>query len=198
MSFINKVLDMLPDYNFTDDEGNTVLHQAVLDNDEKMVIKLLQKMKENGKNIINLQNNEGNTPFHLALINNNNLIAQMLDKAGADKTIRNNNGEFVEDITEEEHMEIVDFNFNKSKCSNNNQLIGILQTLGKLSSNKPLIIETDLDIDSEKNILPNIDSEYDNQIFLEYVPNKKNNTVSDNYLDKLIVEYKNAKKNKIL
>ena len=198
MSFINKVLDMLPDYNFTDDEGNTVLHQAVLDNDEKMVIKLLQKMKENGKNIINLQNNEGNTPFHLALINNNNLIAQMLDKAGADKTIRNNNGEFVEDITEEEHMEIVDFNFNKSKCSNNNQLIGILQTLGKLSSNKPLIIETDLDIDSEKNILPNIDSEYDNQIFLEYVPNKKNNTVSDNYLDKLIVEYKNAKQNKRL
>ena len=199
MSFINKVLDMLPDFDFRNDEGNTVLHLAVKDNDEEMVINLLQKMKDSNKNIINAQNNEGNTAFHLALLNNNNLIAQILDKAGADKTIRNNKGEFVEDITEEEHMEIVNFDFNKSRCSNNNnQLIGILQTLSKLSNNKPVIVEADLDIDSDKFIIPNDESENDNQVFLEYVPQRKNNIMTDDYLDNLVLEYKKAKQNKRL
>ena len=167
MSFINKVLNMLPDFEFKSEEGNTILHQAVLDNDVDMVSMLIEKMKDSNKNIINYQNNDGNTAFHLSLINNNNLISQLLDSAGADKTIRNNKGEYVEDITEEEHKEIVNFQFNEPKCSKPDlELIGVLQALSKLSNSKPIIIEADIDTDIE----PTNNFDADSQLFLKYDP----------------------------
>jgi ankyrin repeat protein len=101
MNFVSKILNMLPDFDFKDEEGNTILHQAVLENNIEMVVLLLEKMQDSSKNIIDIQNNQGNTPFHLAVNNNYNQIAQILDKAGADKTIMNDNGEFVEDATKE-------------------------------------------------------------------------------------------------
>ena len=101
MNFINKILNMLPDFDFKDEEGNTILHQAVLENNIEMVVLLLEKMKNSNKNIIDIQNNQGDTAFHLAVKNNYNEIAQILDKAGADKTIINDNGEFVQDATTE-------------------------------------------------------------------------------------------------
>lgn len=101
MNFVNKILNMLPDFDFKDEEGNTILHQAALENNIEMVVLLLEKMKNSNKNIIDIQNNQGDTAFHLAVKNNYNEIAQILDKAGADKTIINDNGEFVQDATTE-------------------------------------------------------------------------------------------------
>jgi ankyrin repeat protein len=151
MKFINKVLNMLPDFDFTDDKGNTILHQAVIDNDFNMVQMLLNKMIDSDKNIINIQNSDGNTAFHLSLFNENNQIAQLLDKGGADKTIRNNEGEFVENVTEEEDLEIVNFKFNPIKCTNKkpNDLVNILKLLSQLNPIKNVIVEN---YDSDSNI----------------------------------------------
>ena len=141
MNFINKILNMLPDFDFTDEEGNTILHQAVLEDNVEMVISLLEKMKESDKDIIDIQNNKGNTAFHLAILNNNNTIAEILDKAGADKTIRNNDGEYVEDVTEDENIEVVDFQFKPLKCQNMNSLVEILNYISQLNKIPTLIIK---------------------------------------------------------
>lgn len=155
MNFINKILNMLPDFDFTDDQGNTILHQAVMENNIDMVISLLEKMKESNKNIIDVQNNDGNTAFHLAILNENNAIAQILDEASADKTIRNNDGEFVEDITEDEYLEEVNFKFPTMKCSNSNSnfnpvMLKMLNHLSKLNNMPHLIVHTDFKPNKEK------------------------------------------------
>lgn len=162
MSFINKILNMLPDFDFTDKEGNTILHQAVKENNIEMVVSLLEKMKDENKNIIDVQNNEGNTAFHLAILNNNNQIAQILDKAGADKTIRNNEGQFVEDVTEEEAMEVVNFKFNPMKCSSNSNqdFFNILNILSQLSSVPTIIINEDSDSVNKDIMLDNLLQKY--------------------------------------
>lgn len=153
MNFINKILNMLPDFDFTDDQGNTILHQAVMENNIDMVISLLEKMKESNKNIIDVQNNDGNTAFHLAILNENNAIAQILDEAGADKTIRNNDGEFVEDITEDEYLEEVNFKFPTMKCSNSDSnpvMLKMLNHLSKLNNIPHIIVHTDFKPKKEK------------------------------------------------
>jgi ankyrin repeat protein len=155
MNFINKILNMLPDFDFTDDQGNTILHQAVMENNIDMVISLLEKMKESNKNIIDSQNNDGNTAFHLAILNENNEIAQILDDAGADKSIRNNSGEFVEDITEDEYLEEVNFRFPTMKCSNSNSnfdpaILKMLNHLSKLNDVPQLIVHTNFKPKKEK------------------------------------------------
>ena len=146
---------MLPDFDFTDNQGNTILHQAVMENNIDMVISLLEKMKESNKNIIDVQNNEGNTAFHLAILNENNAIAQILDEAGADKTIRNNDGEFVEDITEDEYLEEVNFKFPTMKCSNSNStfnpdMLKMLNHLSKINNIPHLIVHTGFKPKKEK------------------------------------------------
>ena len=155
MNFINKILNMSPDFDFTDNQGNTILHQAVMENNIDMVISLLEKMKESNKNIIDVQNNEGNTAFHLAILNENNAIAQILDEAGADKTIRNNDGEFVEDITEDEYLEEVNFKFPTMKCSNSNStfnpdMLKMLNHLSKINNIPHLIVHTGFKPKKEK------------------------------------------------
>tara|TARA_B100001248_G_scaffold247505_1_gene219042 strand:- start:1137 stop:1673 length:537 start_codon:yes stop_codon:yes gene_type:complete len=136
---------MLPDFDFQDEDGNTILHQAVIENNLEMVVSLLERMKDGNKNIIDFQNNEGNTAFHLAILSNNNQIAQMLDKAGADKSIKNNKGEYVDDITDDEYLEVVDFKFNPMKCSNNSNqdFVNILNILSQLGSIPTIIINED-------------------------------------------------------
>jgi ankyrin repeat protein len=156
---------MLPDFDFSDKEGNTILHQAVKENNIEMVVSLLEKMKDQDKNIIDVQNNEGNTSFHLAILNNNNQIAQILDKAGADKTIRNNEGQFVEDVTEEEAMEVVNFKFNPMKCnSNSNQdFVNILNILSQLNSVPTIIINEDPQVVKQDIMLDNLLQQYMNK-----------------------------------
>ena len=165
MNFVNKILNMLPDFDFSDKEGNTILHQAVKENNIEMVVSLLEKMKDQDKNIIDVQNNEGNTSFHLAILNNNNQIAQILDKAGADKTIRNNEGQFVEDVTEEEAMEVVNFKFNPMKCSSNSNqdFVNILNILSQLNSVPTIIINEDPQVVKQDIMLDNLLKQYMNK-----------------------------------
>jgi len=127
---------MLPNLDFTDENGNTILHQAIIDNDINMVNLILEKAKETNQNILNIQNNQGNTAFHLAIKNENNEIANILDNAGIDKSIKNNDGEFIENVTEDEDFEVVNFQFTP-KCNLNNKInfVDVLYALSNKSNN---------------------------------------------------------------
>jgi hypothetical protein len=113
-----------------DENGNTILQQAVLENNAEIVALVLRKLEkaDNKDSILNAQNNNGDTSFFLAIRNKQYLIAQMLDFAGADKSIKNNDGQYVINTEEQESennnviiedSEIVDFKFPVVKCSNN-------------------------------------------------------------------------------
>ena len=146
MNFVDKILNMLPNLDFTDENGNTILHQAIINNDINLVNLILEKSKETNQNILNIQNNQGNTAFHLAIKNENNEIANILDNAGIDKTIKNNDGEFIENITEDEEFEVIDFKFTPT-CHNNNG-INFIDVLYALSNNSNNIQEKDIFLDN--------------------------------------------------
>ena len=86
--------DMVNDYCVCDDEGNTVLHYAVINNDEDFIINLLESEKDK-KKLINKQNNDGNTILHLAVKQNNTKLVDYLIEQGGDQTLKNKNGEHV-------------------------------------------------------------------------------------------------------
>lgn len=67
-----------------DRNGNTHLHNAVLEGVEQQLIELLRQ----GANI-NIKNKEGNTPLHLVALNNQLAIARILLDHGADINARN-------------------------------------------------------------------------------------------------------------
>ncbi|VVU94992.1 hypothetical protein CPAV1605_717 [seawater metagenome] len=158
--------------NSRDQNGNNILQQAVLEKNIDIVALILSKI-ENSPNrfdIVNAQNNEGDTAFFLAVKKNYLMIAQMLDYAGADKEIKNNDGQFVIDESKDQlsteddgddpyellDSEIVDFEFPVVKCSNNspeeemNDLTDIVFTLGTLNipknNNEKLVNAEDSEI----------------------------------------------------
>jgi hypothetical protein len=84
--------------NIQDVNGNTILHHLVYnskDNDKS--INLINRILEfpNIEDFINLQNKYGQTPILVAVLNENDQIAELLDNAGADKSIKDNDGNFV-------------------------------------------------------------------------------------------------------
>ena len=116
-----------------DQNGNTILQQAILENNIDIIALILNKIENSADKfkILNAQNNDGDTAFFLAVKNNMGMIAQMLDYSGADKSIKNNQGEFVIDDTNDPHSEtsepemiledseIVNFEFPVVRCPNN-------------------------------------------------------------------------------
>ena len=70
-----------------DINGNTPLHNAVLQNAFKTIIIL----KRHGENI-DAKNDDGNTPLHIAAKNKNKKIFELLIELGADISIKNNDG----------------------------------------------------------------------------------------------------------
>lgn len=87
-----------------DKNGNTILHHLVLCSKKNKecedTIDML--IKNNSINqYIDLQNNKGETPILLAIKEENNDLANKLDLAGADLTIKDNSGNYV--IAEDEN-----------------------------------------------------------------------------------------------
>lgn len=120
-----------------DQNGNTILQQAILENNIDIIALILNKIENSADKfqLLNAQNNDGDTAFFLAVKNNMGMIAQMLDYAGADKSIKNNQGEFVIDDTKDqnsetsdnemilEDSEIVNFEFPVVRCPNNIEMM---------------------------------------------------------------------------
>ena len=78
-------------------EGNTILHLLVsFYNNDKIKSIVCQLLNKDCRDFINIQNNQGQTPILLAVMNNEHELAEKLENAGADGSIEDNNGNFVE------------------------------------------------------------------------------------------------------
>jgi hypothetical protein len=81
-----------------DDNGNSILHHLVLCLDRIKECKfVLERLLRNAdvSCIINSKNYKGQTPMLLAVFNGQNSIARKLEKAGANKNIEDNDGNYV-------------------------------------------------------------------------------------------------------
>jgi ankyrin repeat protein len=90
-----KLFDMVPYTEFTDDDNNNILHQLVLNADSKLIYEFLisSKLRGNLKKIINSKNKNNDTPLHLAVKNKKQDIADILINFGANKNLKNNQGQ---------------------------------------------------------------------------------------------------------
>ena len=90
--------DLLDDFKiFLDENNNSLLHLIVIDNDYTCLVCLINYFKKHKllNQIINLQNKDGDTAMHIAVRNNNFDICRILESAGSDLNISNNNGETI-------------------------------------------------------------------------------------------------------
>ncbi|ARF11321.1 ankyrin repeat protein [Klosneuvirus KNV1] len=76
---------------YNDENGNTILHYLVADNNpnQKLITKIIDKY---GRNVINAQNNDGDTPLITAARGQNHDICTLLVRHGADIQHRNKQG----------------------------------------------------------------------------------------------------------
>lgn len=91
------ILDMISDINIKDDDENTLLHHLVNKGNKKAVDTFLIRAENEGnlKDIINEVNSKNETALHLSVKNNCQDISQLLINKGANKNIKNKDGETV-------------------------------------------------------------------------------------------------------
>lgn len=85
-------------YKCKDHNGNTILHNLVLSCNDDKCIQVIEHVisDSNIASFINIQNHDGRTAMLLAAMNANKIIAHKLNLAGADKSIADNNGNYIE------------------------------------------------------------------------------------------------------
>lgn len=125
--------DMINNYNCQDEDGCTLLHHIsrnyeLNSNAPKMVKKILSS--SGISSFINTKNNQGDTALVAAVKSNHGDLADMLVGAGADKSIRNNEGLFVGTDNDD-----------TSQSLKNNNLLDLLNTLG--TNNHQSMTDTD-------------------------------------------------------
>ena len=89
---LNKFIDFL-DVNKMDENNENILHHVARNGNLNILKKLILKFDID--NLINRQNNTGETPLHISAKNNHNDFSQMLINNGADKNIKDINGNTV-------------------------------------------------------------------------------------------------------
>ena len=95
-----EIIDLILSYNnlnlnYKDKNGNSYLHLAVKNRNDKKIETLIKK----GINL-NMQNNSGNTALHLAYEINNFIIIKLLIKSGINSKIKNKEGKIAKEIKE--------------------------------------------------------------------------------------------------
>ena len=101
----SKVLD----YSYQDQNGNSYLHLAVINQLENIVKTLIKK----GINV-NLQNNDGNTALHFAYSTGDIKFITIMIESKIDFSIKNKNGLIAEEIAPGTFPEILDINNNNN------------------------------------------------------------------------------------
>lgn len=142
------ILKDMIDPTVVDKNKNTILHYIARDYtanniDEEIVKKLLSR--NDRKSFINLQNIDGDTPAIVALKNGNQELVNMLEKAGADLKIKNNEDYYIGTETQ-----------NDNQCEQQNTLSS-LQFASTLNNLIPGIANTTV---SRLSDLPNLGSEF--------------------------------------
>jgi len=107
-----------------DSNGNTVIHLLIqLCNTNIDIKNELINLFSNKDclNFINIQNNNGQTPILLAVMNDQNDLAEIMENAGADVSIEDNNGNFVgikEDIENNNNNNQIESDINNLPIQN--------------------------------------------------------------------------------
>ena len=200
-----------------DNMGNTILHHLVMcctkhDNNNDCMDVLLKVLKSSNVNeFINIQNANGTTAILLAAENNNDFVANKLDEAGADKSIEDNKGNYLqtEDLTEnktENNTVNLVSTPNEQVCINN-----VVKLIIQDDKKEPNLTSLNLSSLTDN---PNSTSNFDSAILGEKIKEKivktfalNNNapdvntslnlTSSDNYLDTdKFINFLSAKYNK--
>lgn len=94
---------LVDDYSIQDKDGNTILHYVVAapEPDTELIATILRN--PNVSKFINIQNNKGDTAIFVAARGGHHDICEMLQKAGADTKIKNNDGYHIDTESEAEH-----------------------------------------------------------------------------------------------
>jgi hypothetical protein len=78
-------------------DGNTILHLLIpyYNSNEEFTNQINSILATDCSDFINIQNNQGQTPILLAVMEDHDDLAELMENAGADITIEDNNGNFV-------------------------------------------------------------------------------------------------------
>ena len=165
--------DMITDYSIQDrDTGSTILHcvarhYSKIPEIQNVLTKILTN--DSVRTFINIQDINGNTPLHIALDNGNQLLCNVLIKAGADTKIRNKMNKYIG--TDDEYSVI------GSETSPD------IQSIGKMSATSPSVFAPKTEgygskhinkNDNSKNYISDLENSDANDIVtLLFVLNKK-------------------------
>ena len=146
-----------------DDNGNSILHHLVLCLDRikecKLVLERLLRNADVGC-IINSKNYKGQTPMLLAVFNGQNSIARKLEKAGANKNIEDNDGNYVITDATDVNTSIVSQNRDQrsdilSRQSENQENIALILNLPDETDNISSLGLTPMTSDNSFNLQQN-------------------------------------------
>ena len=184
------------DYSYQDQNGNSYLHLAMINQLENIIRTLIKK----GINL-NLQNNDGNTAFHFAYSTGDIKFITIMIESKADPLIKNNNGVIPEDIMPGAFPEILDIN-NSSILGNNlkithNKNNTVLINLNVVDENKD---NNDNNKDNEKdnnNIIINDRGQVNKSIKINWEENGINNYEIKDDTNNNINQNENTSKTKL-
>ena len=167
----NPIIDLLLtspllDLTYKDKNGNTYLHLSIIQQNLKLIKKLLEK-----KILINTKNNDGNTALHFAYYINNNEIIKILLNNKADINIKNKQGLIPEEIIPTNDIDkIAGYEYHMNFDINIYDELKYIQN----NINEENNIKYDLNLNNNE-IYNNINSIEKEQIQSKIVQSKKNN-----------------------
>lgn len=101
--FLIPLIDQGADISFINENKETLLHLAVLREDEKMLKSLLKR----GEIDINSQDKNGNTPLHLALIKSKTSLIDLLLEYNSNPLLLNNDNRSAMDLSLKSNSEVI-------------------------------------------------------------------------------------------
>ena len=168
-----------------DKNGNTALHLLVTKYNSTSEIKNeIDELLSNtdSSEFLNIKNNQGQTPILLAVMNDENELAEKLEKAGADGSIEDNYGNFVESKNEEDIQtdSISEINI-KSKPNKN--LINIFNLFVQVPDGQDLTSlnldkSTDRNSSDRKSTIDNISNSLNTDDFMQIIKSKIDNSLN--------------------
>ena len=210
--------NQIENFGYQDSNGNTILHYIAKDYGThnicpKLISKILDKIDGetvydipflSGSNIIDIQNNKGNTAILVALKNGNTSFVAELDKRGANKTLKNNEGlhidtETINDDSDENSNQIMNNQNNVSpvyegviqgsdeNLTTKDIVDKIINTFNRnnVNNNEEMMTEGSLNFNTDsipQNISKGGNSESpDTEVFLNNLLNKYDDDLNNNY-----------------
>ena len=165
------------DISYQDDNGNSYLHLAVINQLENIVRLLIKKGAD-----INMKNNEGNTPLHFAYSTGDIKFIAILIENNGDLTIKNNDGIMPEDIEIDSFKEILDSNY-KTMNSNSNISNNDNEDEDENDNNNDCDNNETFENNEECNDNNNIDNKSKNKKNESIKMNWENNKINDNTIN---------------